>query len=83
MKIEPYFEGIPEPEGFSIRGKEEVDLPWDGKLIIYNCIVGGVIDQRYLPSIMKGIIEVMESGPLTKSFIRDIRVMVYDGKMHH
>ncbi|WP_431157772.1 elongation factor G [Winogradskyella poriferorum] len=82
LKIEPYYEGVPEPEGFSIRGKEEVDLPWDGKLIFYNCIVGGVIDQRYLPSIMKGIIEVMGSGPLTKSFIRDIRVMVYDGKMH-
>jgi elongation factor G len=82
LKIEPYYEGMPEPEGFSIRGKEEVDLPWDGKLVFYNCIVGGVIDQRYLPSIMKGILEVMESGPLTDSYIRDVRVMVYDGKMH-
>jgi len=82
LKIEPYFEGMPEPEGFSLRGKEVVDLPWDGKLVFYNCIVGGVIDQRYLPSIMKGILEVMESGPLTKSYARDIRVMVYDGKMH-
>lgn len=82
MKIEPWFEGMPEPEGFSLRGKEEVDLPWGGKLIFYNCIVGGVIDQRYLPSIMKGILEVMEDGPLTGSFIRDVRVMVYDGKMH-
>lgn len=82
LKIEPYYEGMPEPEGFSLRGKEVVDLPWDGKLVFYNCIVGGVIDQRYLPSIMKGILEVMESGPLTKSYIRDVRVMVYDGKMH-
>jgi len=82
LKIEPYFEGMPEPEGFSLRGKQVVDLPWDGKLVFYNCIVGGVIDQRYLPSIMKGILEVMESGPLTDSYIRDIRVMVYDGKMH-
>ncbi len=82
MKIEPWAEGLEEPEGFNIRGKEEVDLPWDGKLIFYNCIVGGVIDQRYLPSIMKGILEVMEKGPLTGSFIRDVRVMVYDGKMH-
>ncbi len=82
LKIEPYYEGMPEPEGFSLRGKEEVNLPWDGKLIFYNCIVGGVIDQRYLPSIMKGILEVMESGPLTESYIRDVRVMVYDGKMH-
>lgn len=73
---------MPDPEGFSLRGKEEVDLPWDGKLVFYNCIVGGVIDQRYLPSIMKGILEVMESGPLTSSYARDIRVMVYDGKMH-
>jgi elongation factor G len=82
MKIEPWYEGMPEPEGFSLRGKEEVDLPWGGKLIFYNCIVGGVIDQRYLPSVMKGVLEVMEDGPLTGSFIRDIRVMVYDGKMH-
>ncbi|WP_228851516.1 elongation factor G [Aegicerativicinus sediminis] len=82
LKIEPWFEGMPEPEGFSIRGKEEVDLSWGGKLVFYNCIVGGVIDARYLPSIMKGIMEVMESGPLTKSYIRDVRVMVYDGKMH-
>ncbi|MFD0975671.1 elongation factor G [Salinimicrobium gaetbulicola] len=82
MKIEPWEEGMPEPEGFNIRGKEEIDLPWGGKLVFYNCIVGGVIDQRYLPSIMKGILEVMEEGPLTGSYIRDVRVMVYDGKMH-
>jgi elongation factor G len=82
IKIEPWQEDMPEPEGFNIRGKEEVDLPWGGKLVFYNCIVGGVIDTRYLPSIMKGVLEVMESGPLTGSYIRDIRVMVYDGKMH-
>lgn len=82
MKIEPWTEGMEEPEGFNLRGKEQVDLPWDGKLIFYNCIVGGIIDQRYLPSIMKGILEVMEKGPLTGSYIRDVRVMVYDGKMH-
>jgi len=82
LKIEPWFEGMDEPEGFNIRGKEVVDLPWGGKLIFYNCIVGGVIDARYLPSIMKGILEVMENGPLTKSYARDIRVLVYDGKMH-
>jgi len=82
MKIEPWSEGMEEPEGFNIRGKEEIDLPWGGKLIFYNCIVGGVIDLRYLPSIMKGVIEVMEKGPFTGSYIRDVRVMVYDGKMH-
>ncbi|MBT8256050.1 MAG: elongation factor G, partial [Bacteroidia bacterium] len=82
MKIEPWHEGMEDPDGFNIRGKEEVDLPWGGKLMFYNCIVGGVIDVRYLPSIMKGVLEVMESGPLTGSYIRDVRVMVYDGKMH-
>ena len=82
LKIEPWHEGMDEPEGVSIRGKEEVDLPWGGKLIFYNCIVGGVIDTRYLPSIMKGVLEVMEEGPITKSYVRDVRVMVYDGKMH-
>jgi elongation factor G len=82
MKIEPWYEGIEDPQGFSLRGKDEITLPWGGKLVFYNCIVGGVIDQRYLPSISKGIMEVMEVGPLTGSFARDIRVMVYDGKMH-
>ncbi|MBT8285507.1 MAG: elongation factor G [Flavobacteriaceae bacterium] len=82
LKIEPWTEGMAEPQGFNIRGKEEIDLPWGGKLVFYNCIVGGVIDIRFLPSIRKGILEVMESGPLTGSFIRDVRVMVYDGKMH-
>jgi elongation factor G len=82
IKIEPWFEGMPEPEGFNIRGKEEVDLEWGGKLIFYNCIVGGAIDTRYLPSVLKGILEVMEEGPLTGSYARDIRVMLFDGKMH-
>jgi len=82
LKIEPWFEGMPEPEGFNIRGKEEVNLEWGGKLIFYNCIVGGVIDTRYLPSVLKGCLEVMEEGPLTGSYARDIRVMVFDGKMH-
>ncbi|RKN81117.1 elongation factor G [Ulvibacterium marinum] len=82
LKIEPWVEGMPEPQGFNIRGKEEEELPWGGKLIFYNCIVGGVIDLRYLPSIKKGIQETMESGPLTGSYVTDIRVMVYDGKMH-
>lgn len=82
LKIEPWHQDMPEPQNFNIRGREEVDLDWGGKLVFYNCIVGGVIDLRYLPSIKKGILEVMESGPLTGSYIRDVRVMVYDGKMH-
>lgn len=82
MKVEPYYEGMPEPEGVHIRNKEEIDLPWGGKLIFYNCIVGGVIDARFLPSILKGVMEKMEEGPLTGSYVRDVRVVVYDGKMH-
>ncbi|MDP2068336.1 MAG: elongation factor G [Lutibacter sp.] len=82
IKIEPWYEGMPEPEGFNIRGKEEVNLDWGGKLIFYNCIVGGVIDARYLPSVLKGILEVMEEGPLTGSYARDVRVMLFDGRMH-
>jgi len=82
MKIEPYFEEMPDPEGFSVRGKEEVSLPWGGKLVFCNCIVGGAIDQRFMSAIMKGVMEVMEHGPVTGSYVRDIRVMIYDGKMH-
>ncbi len=66
----------------NVRGKDEVELDWGGKLIFYNCIVGGAIDARFLPAILKGIMERMERGPLTGSYARDIRVMVYDGKMH-
>ena len=82
MKIEPYTEGMPEPTEYPVRGKEFIDLEWGGKLAFYNCIVGGVIDTRYIPSIQKGIMEKMEQGPITGSYVRDVRVMVYDGKMH-
>jgi elongation factor G len=66
----------------SIRGTDEIELEWGGKLIFYNCIVGGAIDTRFLPAIQKGIMEKLEQGPLTGSYARDIRVFVYDGKMH-
>ncbi|MCD4745730.1 MAG: elongation factor G [Bacteroidales bacterium] len=64
------------------RKKNEIDLEWGGKLIFYNCIVGGAIDTRFLPAVQKGIMEKMEEGPLTGSYARDIRICVYDGKMH-
>jgi elongation factor G len=91
MIIEPFTEGAADPSMFkvngkeiklSIRNKDEMDLEWGGKLIYYNCIVGGSIDARFLPAILKGIMEKMEEGPLTGSYARDIRVFVYDGKMH-
>ena len=82
IKIEPWYEGIAEPEGFSLRGKEVIDLEWGGKLVFYNCIVGGVIDQRFIPSVLKGIMESMSNGPLSGSYVRDVRVMLFDGKMH-
>ena len=91
LVIEPYEEGMPAPTKYKVNGKEislnirdtqEVNLDWGGKLIFYNCIVGGAIDARFLPAIMKGIMEKMEQGPLTGSYARDIRVAVYDGKMH-
>ncbi|MFO7923347.1 MAG: elongation factor G [Bacteroidales bacterium] len=91
MVIEPYAEDMPDPVKYkingkeinvSVRGKEEHKLPWGGMLIYYNCIVGGSIDGRFMPAILKGIMEKMEEGPLTGSYARDIRVAVYDGKMH-
>ncbi|MDZ4821999.1 MAG: elongation factor G [Flavobacteriales bacterium] len=82
IKIEPYYEGMPEPTGFNIRQKEVHDLDWGGKLVFYNCIVGGAIDMRFIPSVLKGIMHKMEQGPLTGSYVRDVRVMLYDGKMH-
>ena len=91
MVIEPYFEGMPEPTKYkvngqeiavSVKGKEEYDLPWGGKLQYYNSIVGGAIDARFMPAILKGIMEKMDEGPLTGSYARDIRVVIYYGKMH-
>jgi elongation factor G len=82
MQVEPWFEGMPDPRGFSVRGREEYKLPWGGKLVFLNCIVGGAIDLRFLPSILKGIMEKMQEGPLTGSYVRDVRVIIYDGKMH-
>lgn len=82
LLIEPYSEGMPDPAGLTVRSKEEYDLPWGGKLVFLNCIVGGVIDARFMPAILKGIMEKMQDGPLTGSYVRDIRVSVFDGKMH-
>jgi len=82
LRIEPWYEGIPDPEGLNVRGREEHPLAWGGKLVYYNCIVGGAIDARFLPSIMKGVMEKMVEGPLTGSYVRDVRVSVFDGKMH-
>lgn len=82
MMIQPYFEGYTDPTDISVRKTEEHDLPWGGKLIFNNCIVGGAIDARFMPAIMKGIMERMTEGPLTGSYARDICVYIYDGKMH-
>ena len=89
--VEPYKEGMPVPDTYkfngqefkiTVRGTEEVPLEWGGKLVFINSIVGGSIDARFLPAIMKGIMSRMEQGPLTGSYARDVRVIVYDGKMH-
>ena len=82
MLVEPFYEGMPDPKDLTIRGREEHELKWGGKLVFYNCIVGGAIDARFLPSILKGINEKMTNGPLTGSYVRDVRVSVFDGKMH-
>lgn len=89
--VEPYAEGMPDPTVFkfggqeyrmNIKGKDEIDLEWGGKLVFINSVVGGAIDARFMPAILKGIMERMERGPLTGSYARDVRVIVYDGKMH-
>ncbi|MBC8047278.1 MAG: elongation factor G [Fimbriimonadaceae bacterium] len=82
MIVEPYYEGMPDPKDVTVRGREEHEMKWGGKLVFYNCIVGGAIDVRFLPSILKGVMEKMTNGPLTGSYVRDVRVSVYDGKMH-
>jgi elongation factor G len=89
--VEPYSEGMPMPDIYRFNGQEykvqardvqEIDLDWGGKLVFVNSIVGGAIDARFLPAILKGIMGRMEQGPLTGSYARDVRVIVYDGKMH-
>ena len=89
--VEPYTDGMPDPTSFTINGqefkmniksKEEKDLEWGGKLVFINSVVGGAIDMRFMPAILKGVMERMEQGPLTGSYARDVRVIVYDGKMH-
>lgn len=91
LVVEPYSDGMPDPEVYrfggqeirvSIKGKEEVSLEWGGKLVFINSVVGGAIDSRFMPAILKGIMSRMEQGPLTGSYARDVRVVVYDGKMH-
>ncbi|HPO48596.1 MAG TPA: elongation factor G, partial [Paludibacteraceae bacterium] len=89
--VEPYVEGVPTQEVYrfngqefkiSVRDTQEIPLEWGGKLVFVNSIVGGAIDTRFLPAILKGLMDRMEQGPLTGSYARDVRVIVYDGKMH-
>ncbi|MCC8096076.1 MAG: elongation factor G [Tannerellaceae bacterium] len=89
--VEPYYEGMPAPDTYRFGGQEykmnvrdtqTYDLEWGGKLVFVNCIVGGAIDTRFLPAILKGVMGRMEQGPLTGSYVRDVRICVYDGKMH-
>ncbi len=89
--VEPYYEGMPDPEIYRFNGqeyrvnarsKDELPLEWGGKLVFINSVVGGAIDARFMPAILKGVMQRMEQGPLTGSYARDVRVIVYDGKMH-
>lgn len=82
MRIEPYHDGKGDPEGLTVRHREYEDLPWGGKLAFYWCIVGGSIDSKFSNAIKKGVMNKMTEGPLTGSHCRDIRVCIYDGKMH-
>ena len=91
MIIEPYFEGMPDTTLYRFGGQEfkitardtqVMELEWGGKLVFINSIVGGAIDARFLPAILKGVMQRMEQGPLTGSYARDVRIIVYDGKMH-
>ena len=91
MIVEPYYEGMPNPDIYrfggqeyriSVRDTQEINLEWGGKLVLINSIVGGSIDARFIPAIMKGLMDRIEQGPLTGSYARDVRVIVYDGKMH-
>lgn len=91
MIVEPYADGMPAPTVFkfggqeyriNVKNQEVVDLEWGGKLVFINSVVGGAIDARFMPAILKGVMERMERGPLTGSYARDVRVIVYDGKMH-
>ncbi len=89
--VEPYYEGMPIPEFYKFgnqeyritpRSTEEVELEWGGKLVFVNSVVGGAIDARFMPAILKGVMQRMEQGPLTGCYARDVRVIAYDGKMH-
>lgn len=89
--VEPYTEGMPAPDTYrfgnqeykmNVRDTQEIPLDWGGKLVVCNCIVGGAIDARFIPAIVKGLMDRMEQGPLTGSYARDVRVCIYDGKMH-
>lgn len=91
LVIEPYFEDMPAPDTYRFAGQEfkmnvrdtqTIELEWGGKLVFVNCIVGGAIEARFLPAILKGVMDRMEQGALTGSYARDVRVCVYDGKMH-
>lgn len=82
LRLEPYTEGMAPPEHLNVRQTEVYPLKWGGNLVFNNCIVGGTIDSKYMAAITKGVMKMMENGPITGSYVRDVRVSVFDGKMH-
>ena len=82
MRIEPYYEGMPDPAGLTVRQRGTDDLDWGGKIVFFWCIVGGSIDTKFSNAIQKGVMNKMIEGPLTGSYCTDVRVSIYDGKMH-
>ncbi len=82
MRVMAYTADHKHPAELKVKEKELIELPWGGHLLFCNCIVGGAIDNRFLPAILKGVMENLEEGPLTGSYVRDVAVYVFDGKMH-
>ncbi len=82
MRLEPYVPDAPLPSDLNVRKEELIDLPWGGTLQFLWCIVGGSIDNRFINAVKKGIMQKMEDGPLTGSYCQDVRVSIFDGKMH-
>jgi elongation factor G len=82
MRVEPYYDGMPKPTDLTVRNTDLIELDWGGRLSFNNCIVGGAIDNKFMNAILKGIMEKMQNGPLTGSYVRDVRVCIFDGKMH-
>jgi elongation factor G len=80
MHVQPYTPGMENAEGK--KKVDLVELPWGGKFLFVDEVVGGHIPTQLVQSVKKGFLSALEKGTLAGYPMIDVTATVYDGKTH-